>query len=111
MPRKEFESFTRLDDSDINTFLMDQTVQSFAGTAARGSAISTPVQGMVTYLNDIDSLSIYNGTQFVDNKPIQIFAGTAARGSAIFSPEPGIITYLADSKSFEYWNGTSYVPI
>ena len=111
MPRKEFESFTRLDSSDINTLLMDQVVQTFVGTVARDSAITEPVQGMVTYLNDIDSLSIYNGTEFVDNKPIQIFAGTAARGSAISSPEPGIVTYLADSKSFEYWNGTSFVAL
>jgi hypothetical protein len=48
MPRKDFQSFTRLDASDVNTFLMDQTVMSFAGTAARGSAIPTPVDGMVT---------------------------------------------------------------
>jgi hypothetical protein len=61
MPRKEFEAFTRLDASDVNTFLMDQTVMSFAGTAARGSAISSPVEGMVAYLNDSNTLSIYDG--------------------------------------------------
>jgi hypothetical protein len=38
---------------------MDQSVMSFAGTAARGSAIATPVEGMVTYLEDSDLLSIY----------------------------------------------------
>jgi len=59
MPRTEFEAFTRLDASDVNTFLMDQSVMSFAGTAARGSAIATPVEGMVTYLEDSDLLSIY----------------------------------------------------
>jgi hypothetical protein len=62
MPRKEFEAFTRLDASDVNTFLMDQSVMSFAGTAARGSAIATPVEGMVTFLEDSDILSIYDGS-------------------------------------------------
>jgi hypothetical protein len=59
MPRKEFESFTRLDASDVNTFLMDQVVQSFAGTAARGSAITEPVDGMVTYLEDSNAVQVY----------------------------------------------------
>jgi hypothetical protein len=64
MPRKEFEAFTRLDASDVNTFLMDQTVMSFAGTAARGSAIPSPVEGMVTFLDDSDILSIYDGANW-----------------------------------------------
>jgi hypothetical protein len=64
MPRKEFEAFTRLDASDVNTYLMDQSVMSFAGTAARGSAIATPVEGMTTYLNDSNVLSVYDGSVY-----------------------------------------------
>jgi hypothetical protein len=60
MPRKEFESFTRLDASDVNTFLMDQSVMSFAGTAARTSAIPTPTDGMVTHLQDSNAVQVYN---------------------------------------------------
>jgi hypothetical protein len=37
---------------------------SFAGTAARGSAIATPVEGMVTFLEDSDILSIYDGANW-----------------------------------------------
>jgi hypothetical protein len=62
MPRKEFEAFTRLDASDVNTFLMDQSVMTFAGTAARGSAITTPVEGMTTYLEDLDRYDSYTGS-------------------------------------------------
>jgi hypothetical protein len=64
MTRKEFEAFTRLDASDVNTFLMDQSVMSFAGTAARGSAIGTAVEGLVTYLEDSNILSIYDGSDW-----------------------------------------------
>jgi hypothetical protein len=64
MPRKEFEAFTRLDASDVNTYLMDQSIMSFAGTAARGSAIATPVEGMATYLEDSNLVSIYDGTDW-----------------------------------------------
>jgi hypothetical protein len=65
MPRKVFQGFSRLDASDLNTYLMDQAVQTFAGTAARGSAITTPVEGMVTYLEDLDRYDTYNGSSHV----------------------------------------------
>jgi hypothetical protein len=64
MPRKEFESFTRLDASDVNTYLMDQSVMTFGGTAARGSAITTPVEGMVTYLEDSDAFEYWDGAAY-----------------------------------------------
>jgi len=64
MSRKVFEAFTRLDASDVNTYLMDQSVMSFAGTAARGSAIATPVEGMTTYLEDSNVLSVYDGSNY-----------------------------------------------
>jgi hypothetical protein len=108
MPRKEFESFTRLDASDVNTFLMDQTVQSFADSTARTSAITTPVEGMVTYLNDIDSLSVYNGTAFTTDRTIQVFAGTASRGSAIGTAIEGMYTHINETDSLEYYNGTAW---
>jgi hypothetical protein len=65
MPRKVFTAGEVLAAADVNSFLMDQTVMTFAGTAARGSAIGTAVEGMVTYLNDSDTLQIHNGTAFV----------------------------------------------
>jgi hypothetical protein len=109
MPRKVFTAGEVLAAADVNSFLMDQTVMTFAGTAARGSAIGTAVEGMVTYLTDIDALSVYNGTQFITNRPIMTFAGTAARGSAIPSPVEGMTTYLNDSDSLQIHNGTSFI--
>jgi hypothetical protein len=78
MPRKEFESFTRLDASDVNTYLMDQSVMTFAGTAARGSAITTPVEGMVTYLEDSNSLQLYGADGWTA-------AGGVSSGNAIIN--------------------------
>jgi hypothetical protein len=64
MPRKVFEAFTRLDASDVNTYLMDQSVQTFADSAARGSAIGTATEGMVTYLNDTNSVELWDGSSW-----------------------------------------------
>jgi hypothetical protein len=65
MPRKVFTAGEVLAAADVNEFLMDQAVQSFAGTAARGSAIPSPVEGMYTHLEDSDTLEFFNGTSFV----------------------------------------------
>jgi hypothetical protein len=65
VPRKTFVAGEILTAADVNTNLMDQAVMSFAGTAARGSAIPSPTEGMVTYLADSDALNVYNGSAWV----------------------------------------------
>jgi hypothetical protein len=65
MPRKDFTAFTRLDASDVNTYLMNQSVQTFAGTATRSSAIGTATEGMVTYLEDSNDFEASDGTNYV----------------------------------------------
>ena len=65
MSRKVFTAGEVLAAADVNSFLMDQTVMSFAGTAARGSAIPSPVEGMVTYSEADDLLEFYNGSAYV----------------------------------------------
>jgi hypothetical protein len=58
---KEFVAGEVLDEDEINDFLM-QGVLVFAGTAARGSAITSPVEGQFAFLKDSDSLTYYSGT-------------------------------------------------
>jgi hypothetical protein len=67
MPRKVFEAFTRLDAADVNSFLMDQSVMVFDDDTARTAAIPSPIEGMVTYLKDSDTLWIYDGVVWVLN--------------------------------------------
>lgn len=59
MPRKVFVAGEILTAADVNTNLMDQAVMSFAGSAARGSAIPSPTAGMVTFLSDVNRLERY----------------------------------------------------
>lgn len=63
--RKVFAPATVLTAADVNNFLMDQAVMVFADSAARGSAIPTPTEGMVTYLEDTNLLEVFTGTSFV----------------------------------------------
>ena len=65
MPRKVFTAGEVLAAADVNEFLGDQAIMTFATSAARGSAIPTPVEGMYTHLEDTDALQFYNGSAFV----------------------------------------------
>lgn len=52
--------------NNVNTYLMQQTVMVFTSAAARTSAISSPSEGMVSYLTDSNSLWYYNGSAWVE---------------------------------------------
>jgi hypothetical protein len=62
MPRKVFTAGEVLAAADVNNFLMNQSVMTFAGTAARGSAIGTAVEGMLSYLEDTNVYQFWNGS-------------------------------------------------
>jgi hypothetical protein len=66
MPRKVFDSGEVLSATDVNTFLMDQMVQTFGGSAARGSALPSPTEGMVTYLADTNTFQYWDGSAYVN---------------------------------------------
>jgi hypothetical protein len=52
--------------SEVNTYMMEQQIMVFAGTAARGSAITSPSEGMFAFLKDEDKLTFYDSTQWKD---------------------------------------------
>jgi hypothetical protein len=52
---KTFTTASVLTASDVNNFLMEQTVMSFASTGARDTQITAPEQGMVAYVRSGDS--------------------------------------------------------
>jgi hypothetical protein len=64
LPRYEFTTGQVLTADQMND-LSDQTVMTFAGTAARGSAIPSPTEGMVTYRSDDNVVEVFDGSDFV----------------------------------------------
>ena len=64
--------------AEVNTYLMEQAVMTFADSAARTSAIGTPTEGMVSFLKDTDSLEYYDGSSWTGvSNPGDITAVTA----------------------------------
>jgi hypothetical protein len=67
---------------DFQNYVQDQVVQVYASSTARGSALGTAVtEGMISYLNDTNSLEYYSGSAWVAvSNPGDITAVTAGTG-------------------------------
>lgn len=83
--RKVFTAGEVLQAADVNDFLMDQSVMVFAGTAARGSAIPSPTEGMVTYRSDDDTVEVYDGSSWNAVGPGQILQVVSTTKTDTFS--------------------------
>jgi len=54
-----------ISQGNVQSYLQDQSVMFFASAAARTTAISTPTEGMVSYLSDTGMLEVYDGSAWV----------------------------------------------
>ncbi|MFN7318101.1 MAG: hypothetical protein ACK5S6_01205, partial [bacterium] len=66
MAYKVFTNGSVLPASDVNDYLMRQSVMVFADAASRTSAITGPTEGMLSYLEDTNRFQYYSGTAWVD---------------------------------------------
>jgi hypothetical protein len=83
---KDFVVGEVLTSSDVDGFLMQQSVMRFADDGARGSALGTAVgtavplaEGMVAYLDDVDQVQVYDGAAW------KALGGLVAVKSALFT--------------------------
>lgn len=63
--RKTFTAGDILTAAQVQGYLQDQSIMVFSGSAARATAITSPSQGMFTYLTSDSTLYTYNGTDWV----------------------------------------------
>lgn len=61
MPFKVFTNGVPLPASDLNDYLMEQSIATFANSAARTAAITSPVEGQFTYLASTNALEFWDG--------------------------------------------------
>ena len=94
---KLFATGDVLTAAQVNTFLMQQTVMVFASSAARTTALSGVwAEGMVSYLQDTNSLEVYDGSAWIGATG-DITAHTAGTGISITSATGPIPTVAIDS--------------
>jgi hypothetical protein len=93
---KVFTNGSVLNASEINDNLMRQSVMVFSNEAARTAAITSPVEGMVAYLEDTNLFTTYNGSSWKNS----------------FGSVGGILEVVTASKSNTFsTSSTSYVDV
>lgn len=65
MAYKTFTAGSLATASDVNTYLMKQSVMVFADATARNAALTSPTEGMLTYQEGSDHLTVYNGSAWI----------------------------------------------
>jgi hypothetical protein len=101
---KSWDSGEQVLATEFQNYVQDQVVQVYAGTAARSSALGTAVtEGMVSYLNDINELQVYNGSAWA---AITGGGGTATyattAGTAVYATNAGTAVYATTSGTANY---------
>ena len=70
MAYKVFTNGSTLQASELNENLMQQSIATFSNEAARTAAITSPVEGQMTYLLDSDRYDSWNGSAWVSAFPV-----------------------------------------
>lgn len=102
---KVFTAGEVLTAANVNGYLMEQSVMVFGGTAARGSAIGTAAaEGMVTYLTDSNSITVYDGSAWQTVYPV-------STTPAVNSITASYTAVAGDANDVIYVSGTAAVTI
>jgi len=110
MPFRVFAAGEVLTAANVNDYLAEQAVSTFAGTAARASAITSPTEGQISYLQDTDQLSYYDGSAWVNapgarptliapQEKINISASTATGTVSINAATDSVTYYTANASA------------
>ena len=86
---KVFTAGEVLTAANVNGYLMEQSVMVFAGTAARGSAIGTASEGMVTYLTDSNTITVYDGSAWKQVYPVAASVSTIGTATTAYTAVAG----------------------
>lgn len=93
-----FPAFSKLTSEQVNGYLMDQTIMRFATASARDSSFGgvgepTLAEGMFCYLDDLNVVRYYNGSNWVGLTPIgslMPYAGTSAPSGFVLCSDVAI---------------------
>ena len=112
---KEFTTGDVLTAADANGYLASQVVMVFADAAARTAAITSPQEGMISFLKDTNATQYYSGSAWVDIAPaaaggkvlqvvsvqkLDTFSSTAASPTAITGLSATITPSAASSNVY-----------
>jgi len=83
--RKVWVSDEVLSADDLNSYLMDQIVGIFANSTARDSAMLTPIEGQMVYLQNTNVYQTWNGSAWVGLSVASATNASTVGGITIFN--------------------------
>ena len=96
---KLFNTGDVLTAAQVNTYLQEQTVMVFASSTARTTALSGVLaEGMMSYLQDTNSVEVYNGSSWValaSGDVTEVQAGTGISVASGTGPIPVVTNTMA----------------
>ena len=99
MAYKVFTNGSVLNASEINDNLMNQAIAVFSNSAARSAAITSPVEGQVTYLEDTAAYESFDGSSWIGfgggGKILQVVPAT--KTDTFSASVAGANTYSTDA--------------
>jgi hypothetical protein len=97
---KEWQIGEVVEASDFQSYVQNQVVQQYPDSAARGSAVPTPIIGMVSYLDSTKSVQAFDGTDWVTvggGTINEVIAGDGLTGGG----SSGSVTLNVDESALE----------
>ena len=106
MPYRDFQINEILTAANVNTYLMNQTIMTFADATARDAALTSPSEGMFAYLSGTNLLTFYDGAAW------QEFTsgggGVTVSATAPATPDDGALWWDSDDgELYLYYNDGS----
>jgi hypothetical protein len=102
MAYKVFSNGDALTGGELNTFLMNQSVITFASVAARNAAIPAPLEGQLVWLEDSNKYVYYSGSAWVD-LIVPASSGNAIINGAFEVNQRNFTTNTTGGYGFDRW--------
>lgn len=94
--RKVWAADDVLTAADIMGYLMDQSVTIWSSSSTRNSGILSPIEGNITYLQDVNQFQQWNGSAWIGFNAQTAGSATTA-GTAVYSTTSGTAVYATTS--------------
>ncbi|WP_369190153.1 hypothetical protein [Streptomyces sp. R08] len=83
--------------------MVPKLVMSFASATVRGATIKKPIEGMITWLKDVDRLEVFDGTSWVSFafgtntwKTISLASGFTSNGNSNGTPQYRVVNMFGE---------------